>query len=237
LKEIKVDGNSRILALIPARGGSKGLPRKNIRLLGGKPLIAWTIEAAITSACFTKVVVSTDDAEIAGISTRYGAETPFQRPAELAGDQAKSIDVAIQAIQWFAERGKYFDLIALLQPTSPLRKACDIHNALTLFGQKKAGAVVSVCECEHSPLWMNTIGDDLSLSNFLASNALNQNRQSLQQYYRLNGAVYLADIQYLKENQGFFGPQTYAYIMPVERSVDIDSELDLKFAEFLLQNT
>lgn len=230
-------GSSRkILALIPARGGSKGLPRKNVRLLAGKPLIAWTIEAALNCACFARVIVSTDDTEIADISKSYGAEAPFQRPLELAGDQAKSIDVAIQAIKWFEERGEYFDLIALLQPTSPLRNTSDIQNALSLFNLKKAGAVVSVCECEHSPLWMNTIGEDLSMRDFLVKSALNQNRQVLEQYYRLNGAVYLADIQYLSTNYGFFGPRTYAYIMPQERSVDIDSELDLKFVEFLLSN-
>jgi CMP-N,N'-diacetyllegionaminic acid synthase len=226
------DNQSRI-ALIPARGGSKGLPRKNIRLLGGKPLIAWTIEAALNSSCFNRVVVSTDDTEIANIAKSYGAEVPFQRPTELASDQAKSIDVAIQAIGWYEERGVQFEQISLLQPTSPLRNASDIQKALAMFNLKKAGAVVSVCECEHSPLWMNTLEDDLSMGDFLAKCTVNQTRQRLEQYYRLNGAVYLADIQYLKENYGFFGPQTFAYIMPQERSVDIDTELDLRFAEFL----
>jgi CMP-N,N'-diacetyllegionaminic acid synthase len=228
------DGKS--IALIPARGGSKGLPRKNVRLVGGKPLIVWTIEAAIQSSCFNRVVVSTEDTEIADIAKSYGAEAPFQRPMELAGDQAKSIEVVIQALQWFKEHGEVFDRIALLQPTSPLRNGSDIQNAWNLFKQKKSGAVVSVCECEHSPLWMNTIADDLSMADFLTPNIVNRNRQGLKQYYRLNGAIYLANIHYLTDCYGFFGPRTFAYIMPQERSVDIDSELDLKFAEFLLQN-
>ncbi len=226
------------LALIPARGGSKGLPQKNIRLLGGKPLIAWTIEAAIQSACFTHVVVSTDDPEIAAISKNFGAEVPFQRPPELAGDTAKSIDVILHVIEWFGQRGASFQELALLQPTSPLRNADDIKGALKVFQEKKAVscecAVVSVCQSEHSPLWMNTIGEDLSMAGFLPKSAAGEGRQSLQQYYRLNGAVYLANVSYLKENNGFFGPKTYAYMMPQERSVDIDTELDLKFAEFLL---
>lgn len=229
-----MDNYKSRMALIPARGGSKGLPHKNIRLLGDKPLIGWTIEAALNSACFTRVVVSTDDAEIADISKSYGAEVPFQRPAELANDQAKSIDVVIQALQWFEGLGQKFDQIALLQPTSPLRNASDIQKALDVFNLKKAGAVVSICECEHSPLWMNTVGEDLSMCDFLSKSILNQNRQGLKQYYRLNGAIYLADIQYLKDCCGFFGPRTYAYVMPQERSVDIDSELDLRFAWFLL---
>ncbi len=229
------------IALIPARGGSKGLPRKNIRLLGGKPLIAWTIEAAIQSVCFTHVVVSTDDPEITEISKSFGAEVPFQRPPELASDTAKSINVIIHAVEFFEEQGVNFQELALLQPTSPLRNAVDIERAVTVFNEKKAAsrgrAVVSVCQSEHSPLWMNTIAEDLSMADFLSKNIANLGRQSLKQYYRINGAIYLANIEYLKENNGFFGPKTYAYIMPQERSVDIDTELDLKFAEFLLLKT
>jgi N-acylneuraminate cytidylyltransferase/CMP-N,N'-diacetyllegionaminic acid synthase len=231
------DQKNRI-ALIPARGGSKGLPHKNIRLLGGKPLIAWTIEAAIQSTSFAHVVVSTDDPNIAGISKSFGAEVPFQRPAELAGDTAKSIDVIIQAMEWFENRGLDFEEIALLQPTSPLRNADDIEGAVAFFDEKKATlearGIVSVCQCEHSPLWMNTLAEDLSMADFLSKSIAGQGRQLLKQYYRLNGAIYLANINYLKENNGFFGPKTYAYIMPQEKSVDIDTELDLQFAEFLM---
>ena len=228
--------NRRSIALIPARGGSKGLPRKNIKFINGKPLIAWTIEAALNSSCFSRVVVSTEDQEIASIAEDFGAEVPFIRPPELAGDQAKSIDVVIQALNWFAERGEDYQQLGLLQPTSPLRNQRDICNAWDSFDLKKAGAVVSVCECEHSPLWMNRLPEDLSMGDFLSKGILNQSRQGLNKFYRLNGAIYLAEKDYLLENYGFFGSRTFAFIMPQERSVDIDSELDLRFAEFLLQN-
>lgn len=226
-----------ILALIPARGGSKGLPRKNIRLLAGKPLIAWTIEAALKSECFDSVIVNTDDPEIASIASQYGAEVPFLRPPELATDEAKSIEMILHTMNWFESRGRCFDLLALLQPTSPLRSSSDIQAALDLLAEKRAGSVVSVCKCEHSPLWMNTLGDDLSMKDFLSRQAVNVNRQELKPFYRLNGAIYIAEWEYLKENNGFFGERTYAYIMPQERSVDIDSELDLRFAGLLLDYT
>ena len=223
-----------ILALIPARGGSKGLPRKNIRPLAGKPLIAWTIDAALQSDCFERIMVNTDDPEIASIASQFGAEIPFLRPPELATDESKGIDMIYHTMYWFEARGKQFDLLVLLQPTSPLRSGSDIRAALNLLGEKDAGSIVSVCKCEHSPLWMNTLGDDLSMKNFLPREAVNVNRQELRQFYRLNGAIYIAEWQYLKENNGFFGAQTYAYIMPQERSVDIDSQLDLDFVELLL---
>lgn len=225
-----------ILALIPARGGSKGVPRKNIRPLLDKPLIAYTIEAALKANFIDKIIVSTDDLEIADVSKKYGAEVPFLRPDELASDNAKGIDVILHAMNWMKKNYNLFDLILLLQPTSPLRKAEDIENALNIFLKKKAGAVVSVCEAEHSPLWMNTIGDDLCMKDFLKKDVLNRNRQELSKYYRINGAIYIAEWNYLKQNKGFFGDKTYAYIMPKERSVDIDTELDFKFAELLMSN-
>lgn len=230
------DGKS-VLGLIPARGGSKGLPGKNIRNLMGKPLIAWTIEEAIVSSVLDRIIVTTDDMEIAEISKRFGAEVPFMRPAEFATDTARGIDVVFHALEWLAKHNFLYDLVVLLQPTSPLRKAEDIVRSLELFQSKKAGAVVSVCECEHSPLWTNTIGEDLSMRDFLNSSIHGKNRQEIPDYYRLNGAVYVADWNYLERNEGFFGDKTYALVMPKERSVDIDTELDFNFAEFLLEHT
>ncbi|MCL6589522.1 MAG: acylneuraminate cytidylyltransferase family protein [Firmicutes bacterium] len=229
-----MEKDKTILGIIPARGGSKGLPRKNLRDLAGKPLIAWTIETALKSGCFDRLIVNTDDPEIASVGAQYGAEIPFLRPAELASDQAKGIEVVLHTINWYENRGEFFEILTLLQPTSPLRNASDIREALRLFTAKKAQSVVSVCESEHSPLWMNTIGPDLSMKDFLAKDIANTNRQGLQTYYRLNGAIYIARWDYLKENRSFFGENTYAYIMPQERSIDIDSELDLKLAGFLL---
>jgi N-acylneuraminate cytidylyltransferase/CMP-N,N'-diacetyllegionaminic acid synthase len=223
-----------ILALIPARGGSKGVPRKNIKLLLDKPLIAYTIEAALQVDFIDKVIVSTDDLEIAQISREYGAEVPFLRPYELATDEARSIDVILHAMDWMEKKHGAFNLILLLQPTSPFRNSEDIKTALDIFFKKNAKAVVSVCEAEHSPLWMNTLNDDLNMKDFIRKDILNKNRQELGKYYRINGAIYIAEWDYLKQNKTFFGDKTYAYIMPKERSIDIDTEMDFKFAEFLI---
>lgn len=224
----------KILGIIPARGGSKGVPRKNIKLLAGKPLIVWTIEEAQKSGVIDKLIVSTDDEEIAEVAREYGAEVPFMRPPELATDEAKGIDVVLHAMNWYEEKGENFDLVILLQPTSPLRKAEDILGALKTFIEKKAGAVVSVCECEHSPLWMNTLGEDLRMNDFLPKEAFNKNRQELKKFYRLNGAVYVAEWEYLRGHKGFFGEDTFAYIMTNEKSIDIDKIIDFKIAEAIL---
>jgi N-acylneuraminate cytidylyltransferase/CMP-N,N'-diacetyllegionaminic acid synthase len=225
-----------VLALIPARGGSKGLPGKNIRPLAGKPLITWTIEAALQSRLCDQVMVSADDEKIAAVARQYGAAVPFMRPPELAADEASSMDVIIHAMNWQNEHGQSFDWLLLLQPTSPLRSFEDIRKAAELLTKKRAAAVVSVCESEHSPLWMNIIGPDLNMRDFLAGEHQNKNRQQLGKYYRLNGAIYLARWDFLMERRSFFSENTYAYIMEPERSADIDRELDFKFAEFLIKN-
>jgi CMP-N,N'-diacetyllegionaminic acid synthase len=226
-----------ILALIPARGGSKGLPRKNILPLAGKPLIAWSIEAALHSDICDQALVTTDDEEIASIALQYGATVPFLRPPELASDDARAIDVILHAMDYERMNDRVYDLLLLLQPTSPLRNGEDIRHAVELYFQKKATAIVSVCESEHSPLWMNTIGPDLCLKDFLADELQNKNRQQLAEFYRLNGAIYLADWDFLIRERSFFGENTFAYIMDRERSTDIDRELDFKFAEFILQQS
>ena len=226
-----------ILGLIPARGGSKGLPRKNIKPLLGKPLIAWTIEQALASKYLDKVIVSTDDKEIADISKKYGAEIPFMRPRELAEDNAKGIDVVLHAINWIKENNKqkHYDLIMLLQPTSPLRKSDDIDKAIELLFLKETQAIVSVCEVDHHPLWANTLSEDGCMKDFIRKEIMNKNRQELPKFYRLNGAIYLAYCNYIKEQKGFFGKKTFTYIMPRERSIDIDSEIDFKMAELIIK--
>lgn len=225
--------NKKILCLMPARGGSKGLPKKNIKLLVGTPLIGWSIEAALDSKYIDKIIVSTDDEKIAGVARKFGAEVPFVRPAYLATSKARMTDVLKHAIDFSVRRGDNFDLVLLLQPTSPLREAKDIDCAIELFFNKKAGAVVSVCEAEHHPWLSGTIPSSLSLRNFIVEKAKNSNRQDLPVYYRLNGAIYLADVNYFRKNNGFMARKTFAYIMPAERSVDIDNKLDFEFAEFL----
>jgi len=228
--------NYKVLALIPARGGSKGLPGKNIKPLLGKPLIAWTIEQAKDSKYIDRVIVSTEDEEIAKVARKYGAEVPFMRPEELATDDAKGIDVALHAIHFFEKKyGRNFILV-YLQPTSPLRTTDDIDTALEeLLNNTQAKAIVSVCECEHHPLWTNVLPDDKCMKNFILDEAIrNRNRQDLPKYYRINGAIYLAYPEYVKMNKSFLEVNTYAYIMTQEKSVDIDNIVDFKLAEQLL---
>jgi len=224
-----------ILGLIPARGGSKRLPGKNIRPLLGKPLIAWTIEQALESKYLDRVIVSTDSKEIAEISKKYGADVPFIRPYELATDESKSIDVSLHVIKWMEENHKSYDLLMLLQPTSPLRNSSDIDKAIELFFEKDASAIISVCETENHPYWSNILPPDHCMKNFLKKHLSNKNKQDLPVFYRLNGAIYLAYWNYLKQNKTFFGSNTFAYVMPKERSLDIDEELDFIQAEILME--
>jgi len=224
-----------ILGLIPARGGSKGLPGKNIRPLLGKPLIAWTIQQALASKYLDKVIVSTEDEGIAEISKQYSAKVPFMRPKELATDEAGGIDVVLHTIRWMEENGKSYDFLMLLQPTSPLRTSEDIDNAIELLFSKKAQTVISVCEVNHHPYCSNTLPEDGCMKDFIEPEVMNKNRQELPVFYRLNGAIYLAYWDYLKSQRSFFGKETFAYIMPKERSIDIDNEMDLKLAEILIE--
>lgn len=224
----------KILALIPARGGSKGLPGKNIKVLLNKPLIAWTIEEARKSRYVDKIVVSTDSQEIAEISKKYGADTPFLRPKELATDEAQGIDVVLHAINWFRNVGEPYDLLILLQSTSPLRTPEDIDKAIELLFLKNAQAVISVSKVVHHPYWVNTLPDDGCMRDFIRQEAVNKNRQQVHDFYALNGAIYVAFCDYVLEKKGFHGDETFAYIMSKERSVDIDDEVDFFFAEFLM---
>jgi len=224
-----------ILGLIPARGGSKALPKKNIRPLRGKPLIAWTIEQALASKYLDRVIVSTDNEEIAMISKKYGAEVPFMRPKELGTDKVKGVEVVLHLIDWMEKNEKSYDLLMLLQPTSPFRTSEDIDKAIEILFLKKAQAIVSVCETEHHPYWSNILPKNGCMKGFIKPEALNKNRQDLPIFYRVNGAIYLAYWNYLKKQRSFFNPETFAYIMPQERSVDVDREVDLKLAEALMK--
>ena len=225
-----------VLAIIPARGGSKGLPGKNIKELCGKPLIAWSIEQAKSCSDIDSIVVSTDDREIANVAQKYGAEIPFMRPAELANDTASTIDVIFHAINWLKEHENYQTRYTLLlQPTSPLRALEDIRGAIQTLKTKKAQAVVSVCETDHHPWWSNILPENGNMKDFLRPEIFNKRRQDLPVFYRLNGAIYLADTDYLREQNSFLGPNTFAYKMPQSRSVDIDSDVDFKFVALLLE--
>lgn len=223
-----------ILYIIPARGGSKGLPGKNIKLLAGKPMIAYSIEAALKSKYQGTVFVSTDDTAIADAAKQFGAQVPLLRPAELATDSASTTDVIIHSLNYYKQQQLIFDLIVVLQPTSPLRTSADIDAAIDALISKQAEAIVSVCENEHHPLWSNTLPDNGSMAQFIREDIKGKNRQQLPVHYRLNGAIYVSFVEAFLKNKGFVHSGTYAYIMPTERSVDVDHLIDFKLAELLL---
>ena len=222
------------LAIIPARSGSKGLPDKNIKLLCGRPLLAHSVEVAIESGKFGKVFVSTDSDRYAQIAKECGASADFLRSEEMSSDTAGSWDAVREVISELKKRGEHYDNIMLLQPTSPLRTAEDIVNAFNLFEEKDADAVLSVTETDHSPLWCNTLPPDRSMDSFFRPEYENTPRQLLPTYYRINGAIYLINCKCLND-ENMFAANTYAYIMPRERSVDIDTELDFVVAESILR--
>ncbi len=224
--------NKTFLGIIPARGGSKRLPRKNVLDLCGKPLIAWSIKAGLNSKYIDKVVVSSDDDEILNISLNFGAET-IKRPVELASDTATTFDAIKHTIDNFEK----YDYIVLLQPTSPLRNEKHIDEAIELLEAKNADAIVSVCEMDHSPLWSNTLPQDGNMNHFLKDEILNKRSQDLEKYYRLNGAIYICKTENLLEEKSFFLKENiFAYVMDRESSIDIDEEIDFKMAEVILKS-
>ena len=181
--------------------------------------------------------VSTDDKEIAEISKKYGSEVPFIRPKELAENNTKGIDVVLHAIDWLKENNKrkQYHLIMLLQPTSSLRATEDIDKAIELLFLKETKAIVSVCEVDHHPLWANTLPEDGCMKDFIRQEIMNKNWQELSVFYRLNGAIYLAYCNYIKERKSFLGEDTFAYIMPKSRSADIDDEEDFELARIIMK--
>lgn len=224
-----------MIAIIPARGGSKGLPGKNIKPLNGKPLIAYTIEAALDSDYISEVIVTTDSDEIASVAKKAGATIPFMRPEELARDKSKAIDVYIYTIERLKkERGIKIQSFIVLQPTSPLREKNDIDAAIRLFSEKKADSVISVTEASHPPVWAKKISPEGILTDYFPEYSTNLNRQEIEPAFMPNGAIFIFKYSLLKENYRYYFSQTYPYIMPADRSVDIDSQFDFDFAEFLL---
>lgn len=217
------------IAIITARSGSKGLKDKNIKPLHNKPLIYYSINAAIESKMFSHVMVSTDSERYAEIARECDAEVPFLRSSQMSSDTAGSWDVVKEVLGGYTER---FDTVCLLQPTSPLRTAEDIINGYREFTEKGADAVTGVCEMDHSPLWSMTLDDTLSLTEFRRG-LTDAPRQKLPTYYRINGALYIRKINY---NGGIniLDTNEYAFIMDRGRSVDIDNIDDFNYAEFLM---
>jgi CMP-N-acetylneuraminic acid synthetase len=224
--------NSKILGIIPARGGSKGVPRKNLRPLAGKPLIAWTIEAAQGSSLLDRVILSSEDEEIMETAQRHGLDVPFKRPPELARDDTPGILPVLHALEMLSSEN--YTHVVLLQPTSPMRNSEDIDGAIRLCIDRAAPACLGVCEAPHPPWWMFGMDADRKLSPLMAAKDIPLRRQDAPKAYQLNGAIYVAEIGFIKSSKGFIGPESLGYAMPGERSLDIDSELDILLAESLL---
>ncbi len=219
-----------ILPIILARGGSKRIPRKNVLPMAGKPMIAWTVECALHTKGLQPVIVSTDDAEIAEISRSLGANVPFLRPETLASDSATSADVVLHLLDWLFQGGKPApEFLLLLQPTSPLRIPSDIEGCITLQNEKRADAVVSVCKSSHPVSFLKHVNDDGKLIPFEAENIAND-------FYYLNGAIYLINILVFLKEKMFIPRNTYAYEMPAERSIDVDTPWDFYLADRVLKD-
>jgi len=226
-----------LLAVIPARGGSKGLPRKNVLPLGGKPLIAWSIEQALESDFVSHIIVSTEDEEIAEVAQAYGAKVPFMRPEELASDTASGTDVLVHALKNAQEYYEMeFDWVLLLQPTSPLRSKEDITAAVQMAEKGGVDAVIGLKEVSEYPQWMKRKSENGRIFDYLDGAHKPSTRQELDVPYIVNGAIYLIRSSMLLEKGDFYAGVTKGYVMPKKRSVDIDDLMDFKMAEWLLQN-
>ena len=225
----------RNIAIIIARSGSKGLKDKNIRPLNGKPLLAYTIEAALQSGRFDTVMVSTDSRKYGKIAKEYGAEVPFYRSKETSQDSTSPWDVVKEVLEQYKARGEEYDTFALLQPTSPLRNADDIQKAYKEFEEKKANAVVSMCELECAIHLVNKLPKSLSMKGFITEKQYNKRRQEIEPYYRFNGAIYISKVKTFYKHMNIYEDKCYAYIMDRNRSYDIDSEDDLKIVEAIMK--
>lgn len=221
------------LAIIPARSGSKGLKDKNIKDLCGKPLMAYSIEAAEKSGCFEEIMVSTDSEIYAEIARHYGANVPFMRSERTSTDTASSLDVIEEVLHSYKKLGHVFDTFCILQPTSPLRTHDDIRAAYDLYNERASFAVISVCEAEHSPLWCGKLPENHEFVNFITPSA-NKRRQDTDTFYRLNGAIYIINAEKFEVDKFFYHAGSFAYIMPQERSIDIDSKIDFLLAQIIL---
>jgi CMP-N,N'-diacetyllegionaminic acid synthase len=221
-----------VIALIGARGGSKGIPGKNIKDLAGKPLIAHAIDAAKAVKDLKRIVVSTDSEEIAAVARKFGAEVPFMRPPALAQDNSNAIDAYLDAVFRLRSAGDPVNEICVLQPTSPLRTPEDIRAALEIFRVRKADCVVSVCEAPHPVSWYRRIDPAGVLRPVFE--ATGRNRQEEETLFIPNGAVYVFRADFLAQRQGYYSDSCFPYVMPRERSIDLDTPFDWKMAEMFL---
>ena len=221
-----------IISIIPARGGSKGIPRKNIKLLNGKPLISYSIDASNSCSLIDETYVSTEDAEISEISKGNNAEV-IERPDELAGDDSSSIDVILHVLDYLENKGELPDLFVLLQPTSPLRTSEDIEASINSFLESDCDSLVSVCALDHRSLLNFSLEDGFLVQNNNES-LFNSRRQDIPTHYSLNGAIYITTPEFIRKNKSFYSDKTIPHVMSKEKSIDIDTSFDFKLAEFLL---
>lgn len=223
----------RILGLIPARGGSKGVPRKNIRLLNGKPLLAYTAESALQAKTLTRVILSTEDEKIAEIGKSCGLEAPFMRPAELAQDTTPSLAVVRHALLTLKESGEDFDAVCLLQPTNPLRRTEDIDACIGLFIESNADSVISVLPVPHeyNPKWVFWQNGDGKMSLSTGDTEIIPRRQDLPPAFHRDGSVYVTRSEIVINRRSLYGEKILGYEMPPEFSANIDTEEDWKAVE------
>lgn len=232
-------GFNNIIAIIPARGGSKGIPKKNIRILHGKPLIAWTIETALSTSCLKRVIVSTDDEEIAEVAKKYEADVPFLRPKEYAQDDTTDMPVYEHTLHWLEENERYIpDIVVWLRPTAPLRISEDIENAVDILIKAGTDWVRSVCEVNHHPYWMYRL-ENGRMEPFIEGISIGKyiRRQLLPPAYKINGVVDVAWRSTILGKKLLYAGNMQAYVMPVERSVDVDTEMDFVFLEAYMEKT
>lgn len=225
----------RVLGLVPARGGSKGVPRKNIKLLNGKPLLTYTAEAALAAKYLTRVILSTDDAEIADIGQSCGLEVPFLRPAELAQDSTPTLPVVQHALRWLEERGEHYDAVCLLQPTSPLRRAADIDACIQLLAEHQADAVVTILPVplEYNPHWVY-FQDNAGVLHLSTGEATPvPRRQDLPAAFHREGSIYVTRRAVLMEQSSFYGSHLLGYLVDPQHCVNIDDAQDWARAEML----
>lgn len=230
-----------ILFMLPARSGSKGVKDKNIKMLNGKPLMYYSIDAIMSSETYKKyncyIFVNTDSEKYAEIAKKRGASVPYIRNEELAGDKSVIVDTIKDAFKYFENNGVKFDIFSLIQITSPLITGLEIDRAVERFCNNTGiDTLISVTESEVMPLWCNTLDENLSMNNFLSENVRSRNRQELPKYFRITGSIYMARWESLKKNDfDWYRGNSEALIIDNKKSIDIDNEMDFEWAEFLIK--
>lgn len=231
----------KYLGVIPARGGSKGIPKKNIKNMNGEPLISYTIEAskiAIEKGALSRCIVSTDSEEIAEVSRVYGADVPFMRPDYLAGDTIKSVDVILHALSFLRDLGEYYDAVVTLQPTSPMRRGKDIIEGIELFDEQSSDSLIAVYEdAKANGFNYYRMGEDGTGIPEHKEHNIGIRRQEMKPMYVRNGALYISSVELLKERNLIIGDYPLLFVMPKERSIDIDSIMDFNYVELLMQDS